>query len=99
MKVIYKYKVPNSTEFLLELSKGFVILDVQLQEYSTFTSNKKYDVSMWVMLDTEAEKRTVMFHHFMTGENIHKNMDYFLHVKTYQLGDTGLVFHLFQSIL
>ena len=87
-KKIFKYEIPVTDEFELELPKGAKILTFQTQ------NNTPY---IWAIVDSNVEvKEKVSFRLFGTGHllDLVKSMVY---IGTTQMFDGGLVWHLFQK--
>jgi hypothetical protein len=87
MKRIYKYPIPITDEFTLELPIGAEILTFQTQH------NKPH---IWALIDPEREFETVGFRLFGTGHPV-EDADTLKYIGTTQTEGGLLVWHLFKS--
>ena len=85
MKRIYKYPVPITDEFKLELPEGAKLLNFQTQD------NKPH---IWALVDPMRQLEAVGFRLFGTGQPI-GNTDTLEYVGTVQI--EPFVWHLFKS--
>lgn len=86
MKTIWKYPVPISSSFLLEMPRGATLLDVQVQHGAPY---------LWAMVDPTAAKVGRVLHVHGTGKGIHEPSGSY--VGSFQLAGGELVFHVFSG--
>ncbi len=86
-KTIYKYEVPITDSFDLELPKDAQILSVQTQHDRTY---------IWCLVETNNRKVPVHFELRGTGHDC-TNLESLKYVGTFQLRNGALVFHLFSE--
>lgn len=92
MITIWKYELPYDVEFTLDVPRDAQILKVETQY--TGPSEK---MTMWALVDTDAEKETRHFRLGGTGGPLPDN--YPGHYRgTCQLNGGTLVFHVFEEI-
>lgn len=86
---IFKYQIPVSDNFTLELPIGARILDVNLQYDKPF---------LWALID-ENQKRIKMrqFAIFGTGQMIPPHIFPMVYIKTFQMHHGALIWHLFET--
>jgi len=87
MKRIYKYPIPITDEFTLELPEGALILTFQTQH------NKPY---IWALISPDAELETAGFRLFETGHPV-EDADTLEYIGTTQTEGGDLVWHLFRT--
>lgn len=87
MKRIYKYPIPITDEFTVELPEDIEILTFQTQH------NKPY---IWAIIDPERKFETVSFKLFGTGHPV-EDTDTLKYIGTAQTEGGMLVWHLFKS--
>lgn len=87
MRTIWKYEVQPTDRFSHEIPRGFMFLDVQMQQGRP---------QLWALVDTEKPMERVDFALVGTG-NSYPDADEgeFWHVGSFQLHEGALVFHLF----
>lgn len=89
MKRIFKYEIPITDEFELELPRGVQILTFQAQY------NKPV---IWAIIDPEEDTfEKVSFKLFGTGHPIPKDANSFSYIGTAQMANGQLVWHLFKK--
>lgn len=87
MKKIYKYPLEVTDVQDIEMPKGSAFLCVQAQ---------KETPCLWVAVDaSESSKIKRRFRTYGTGQSMVDAENFFRYVGTYQLGNGGLVFHVF----
>lgn len=88
MRKIYKYPLPKSETFTINVPKGGRILHIDVQFGHP---------EMWILIDPEASFEDREFFIAMTGQEIpearHRNSEY---VGTFLLSGGDLVLHLFE---
>ncbi len=89
MIAVYKYYVPVSDRFSLELPIGARPLSVQVQIDA---------VQLWALVDTEAKLETQRFRLAGTGHPIDEPADRLEFIDTFQLQGGSLVFHVFRVL-
>jgi len=89
MKRIFKYKIPITDEFELELPRGTKVLTFQTQHNEPV---------IWAIIDdTENVFEKVHFRLFGTGHPIPEEANFFVYVGTAQMANGQLVWHLFKE--
>lgn len=92
MRTIWKYPVPITDRFTLQIPGGYSFLDVQVQRDG-------YDnegAMLWALVDPEKPKEAVDFVLVGTGRSYPDEDDgSFWHVGTFQMRGGALVWHLF----
>lgn len=83
-KTIWKYPVPVTDTFSLDLPEGSTILTVQVQFGHP---------NIWVKVQPDAEKVTRKFRVYGTGHDIDQEGEY---IGTFPMSGEQLVFHLFE---
>lgn len=86
-KVVWKFPVPVSDSFELDLPIGAEVLTVQVQ---------RGEPQLWALVDPDAPKEKLRFRILGTGHSA-KNADRLLWIATFQLHGGDLVFHCFQE--
>jgi hypothetical protein len=87
MRTIWKYPVSVVDRFSLDLPKGYMFLDVQVQREMPM---------LWVLVDAEAEKERVDFAVVGTGNPFpDPDEGEYWSIGTFQMCGGALVFHLF----
>ena len=97
MHTIWKFPVPVSDEFKLDLPRGARFLSAQVQG-SDFAVREHLRVQAWFLLDPEAPKERRKFCVIGTGHEIHGEpaRPRLVHLSTFQIDGGRLVFHLFE---
>lgn len=86
MKMIHKFKVSLSEEFVINMP-GAVVLCVQMQRGAPH---------LWALVDPQLHPEPRKFRLYGTGHSIDKEDQFDRYVGTFQLEGGALVFHLFQ---
>ena len=87
MKTVYKYDIPITDYFSLDLPANSRILSVQVQR----------DIPcIWVEIDTEETQCRTDFRLVGTGHNLKE--DNLLYIGTFQLFNGMLVYHLYEVL-
>jgi hypothetical protein len=87
MKRVYKYPIPTTDEFTLELPEGAKILTFQTQNETP---------CIWALVDPMRQLETVGFRLFGTGHPV-ENADTIEYIGTAQMAGGRLVWHLFKA--
>ena len=87
MKSIFKYPIPITDVFTLELPKKAKILTFQTQHEQP---------CIWALVDSNAEKETRHFKLYGTGHPV-ESIYSLKYIGTTQMADGGLVWHLFEK--
>lgn len=87
MKTIWKYPIPVTDEFELEMSIGARVIAVDAQHDTP---------CIWALVDPGAPTWPVRFSVKGTGHPFPDHEYYSRHIGTFQLEGGALVFHLFQ---
>lgn len=88
---IFKYRLPQAAQFVLELPKGAKILSCQTQGYRA--------PELWTLVDPNAplEKRTFLL--VATGEVLPKDfLDHVCYLSTVQVEGGASVYHVFERL-
>lgn len=85
MKTIYKYPVPLTDDFTLDLPKGAKVLTVQMQHG---------EPQLWVLVDPENYTVKRSFRLVGTGHSVPTVGIWY--INTFQLDNGSVVFHLFE---
>jgi hypothetical protein len=88
MKKIWKYQIPDKTEFALSMPKDSKVLCLKVQHGIA---------CVWVLVDTKKEPTQTRFEVFGTGWEIKKDVDYLDYIDTWQIANGELIFHLFKD--
>ena len=90
MITIYKYEIPITDRFTLELPIGAKILTVQTRRGNT-------KGSIWAIVESKVEKETRTFRLFGTGHTFDMGENY-KYINTFQTHGGCLVWHLFEEL-
>lgn len=85
--VVYKYEVPLTDNFELELPAGAKLLSFQSQSGTPV---------LWALVDSEALKEKRRFRLAGTGHPIEEDAERLVFIGTAQFHSGSLVFHLFE---
>lgn len=88
MITVYKYAIPASASFTLQLPESARVLTVQIQNFQP---------NIWVELDTDEPTKPRNFYVRGTGHQF--TGDEQTYIGTYQVFDGQLVFHLYEGNL
>ena len=86
-KVIWKYPVPVTDLFEVEMPIGAEVITVQMQGGAPY---------MWALVDSNRELETRFFRVAGTGNPLPDTMDLFGYLGTFQMLGGQLVWHLFE---
>lgn len=87
MQTIYKYQLPITDDFEIQLPINSEFLKIDIQHEN---------VVMWVKLDKDSEMKFYQFHCYGTGHPIeNKNLKY---IDTIIIDNGNLVFHYFVEV-
>ncbi len=75
MKTIYKYQIPTSLEFSLDLPDGYRILSVGIQDEEPV---------IWALIDTDNTIKKEYFKLILTGSSIN-NVDDLSYIDSFQI--------------
>ncbi len=84
---VWKYQIPESFSFRLEMPAGAVPVHVDVQHGG---------VCIWAVVDPSASKESREFFVVGTGHDIPDGIDCDDHVGTFLTSGGALVFHIFQ---
>lgn len=88
MRTVWKYEIPGTDRFTLELPKGARLLSIQPQ------GNQ---VCLWALVDPAQPKEARLFRLAGTGHPI-EELDRLTFVATFQIHGGALVFHVFEYL-
>lgn len=89
MKKVYKYSIPVSNEFEIDLSKGAEILSFQCQHGMPF---------IWVLINPDAVSYPRRFWLVDTGQTISDIANKLRYVGTAQMRDGNVIKRLFEKV-
>lgn len=90
MRTIYRFPIPITDRFELELPMGSAFLHVACQERAP------HDPSAWFLVDTQLRPVTRHFAIIGTGNPVPADVSAAEHMGTFQMFQGGLVWHLFE---
>ena len=88
MKQIFKYPIPISNKFLIELPKGATIIAAQVQHER---------LCLWAVVDIEENEKVLRTIRVIGTGNPFPDADSCVHISTFQMDGGHLVFHLFEQ--
>ena len=87
MYSIWKYHMPLEDDFIIEMPKDSVILDIQSQDEKP---------TMWVLVETDVELEKRYFRMFGTGHKLN-TVSGLVHKGTFQMFKGDFVWHVFEE--